>query len=138
MNGSRQSGRTSTVVAHARLLNDQGVETLIVAANQRQKMQLQREIGAGCKRVAHTTICAVTAEVLTTGLIPGCPNTVLLVDHYAWETRFQQLFKDLVEQTSKAAESTFTIARLKRAAFAFIREPHSPRAKLELEKLLGA
>lgn len=136
--GSRQSGRTTTIVEHARRLNDQGFEVIVVGSTYRHCKQLQKEVGTGCTRVSYQVVTNVSMELLIDNHAPGKPDAVVLVDHHAWETRMRMLFNDSVKAIAEASEAKFELARLKRAAFAFIQEPFSPRAKLDLEKLLGS
>lgn len=85
----RQTGRTTRMLDHARELSKQQRAVYIVAANERHAVMLRKQLGDephGIKVETEDSLGNLDWETLT--MRWAHPNCVLLVDHYAIESRF--------------------------------------------------
>lgn len=90
-----QSGRTTRMLEHAKQLNAQGKAVYVVVANQRQAdhfTALHRDTPS-IKFETPQSLGNFDWQTLT--LTSAWPNVVVLVDHYAIESRFGPLLKML-------------------------------------------
>lgn len=97
----RQTGRTTRMLEHARELSKQRRAVYIVAANEQHADMLRRELGDephGIEVETEESIGNLDWQTMT--MRGAHPNCVLLVDHYAIESRFGRMLEMLTRYDS--------------------------------------
>jgi hypothetical protein len=94
----RNTGRTSRMLERARQLSHQGRAVYVIAATQRHADDLRYQLGPDANGIKVETIGSVGIrlnwETLT--LDGAHRNCVVLVDHYAIESRFGAILDELI------------------------------------------
>ena len=92
----RRTGRTTRMLEHARKLSGQGRSVYVVAANQHEADRLKKLIGDGDHGIKVETSWSLgNFDWDTLTLLGAHPNCVVLVDHYAIESRFSAAIQAL-------------------------------------------
>ncbi len=92
----RQCGRTTRMIAEAKAAARSGRAVYILAANEGERVRLERLIGdesLGIKVETAGTLGNVQWESMT--LRGAHPNSLLMADHYAIESRFRKMLEEL-------------------------------------------
>lgn len=113
-NGSRCCGRTQSMISLARELVKSGRSVAIVGVSQKTADLFAEDVRSKlatplCKKVRGLSVDSAHLDLITAS-IRGEPETVVLVDHYAWEQlvdRLQSKILDLsvrLKQIKKLAQ----------------------------------
>ena len=87
----RQTGRTTRMIEHARKLNSQGRAVYILAANEMERNRIKDLVGKGTGIKVESTHLFPSWNWESLTLRAAHPNCVVLVDHFAIESKFSRI-----------------------------------------------
>lgn len=87
----RGTGRTTRMLEHAKALEAEGRTVYIIAANRQHAHLLRRCLPEGSSILIETPDSPGNFDWHTLSLCGANPNCVVLVDHFAIESRFSKM-----------------------------------------------